>query len=296
MRTRMSCGLAAESAPQDKFQRSSAPGRKFSIMMCAPRARRRTISWPSARRRSQVTDFLLRDCTCHHSEVPLRIRRHLRSASPSPGGSSLITSAPKSPSVLAQKGPAISEPSSTTRMPVSGPDTERYYVRSTKLFALKLFALEQAKRVVFEHRLVALVHHAVGEAHQAAVALGGKPVLDHFSLDVDRVAEDRRLLHIERGVEESEAGVLHGRQEEPLGEGVDERRRHGATLDGAAAIIADGEELLGEPRHVYELREVGLADRAPVRTEAEAEAQILETESTPNDRQGFGGHGCGILY
>src|SRR3954454_20533630 len=211
MRTRTSCGLAAESAPQDKFQRSSAPGRKFSIMMCAPRARRRTISWPSARRRSQVTDFLLRDCTCHHSDVPLRMRRHLRSASPSPGGSSLITSAPKSPSVLAQKGPAISEPSSTTRMPVSGPDTERYYVRSTKLFAL-----EQAKRVVFEHRLVALVHHAVGEAHEAAVALGGKPVLDHFSLHVNRVAEDCRLLHIERGVEESEAGVLHGRQEEPL--------------------------------------------------------------------------------
>jgi hypothetical protein len=33
-----------------------------------------------------------------------------------------------------------------------------------------------------------------------------------------------------------------------------------------------------------------------VRAEAKAEAEILETESAPDDGQGFGGHGCGILY
>src|SRR5919204_142051 len=167
MRTRMSSRFAAESASQPKFQRSSAPGRKFSIMMCARLARRRTISWPSGRRRSQVTDFLFRDCTCHQSDVPLRIRRHLRSASPSPGGSSLITSAPKSPSVLAQNGPAMSEPSSSTLIPASGPLTN-----------LGLFAPQQPQRVVLEYRAPALIDHLVGEAHEAAVALGSEAMLD----------------------------------------------------------------------------------------------------------------------
>src|SRR3954470_537004 len=125
MRTSMSFGLILDSASQARFQRSSAPGRKFSIMMCESRASRRTISWPSGVLRSQVTDFLFRDCTCHQSDVPLRMRRHLRSGSPSPGGSILITSAPKSASVLAQNGPAMRLPSSRTRIPLRGPDMER---------------------------------------------------------------------------------------------------------------------------------------------------------------------------
>src|SRR5437870_4147979 len=74
-----------------------------------------------------------------------------------------------------------------------------------------LLALEQPQRVVLEHGLAALVDHLVGEAHQAAVALRGEPVLDHLGLDVDRVADARRALHVERRIEEREAGVLHGR-------------------------------------------------------------------------------------
>src|SRR3954469_7416739 len=184
MRTNMSVELILESASQPRFQRSSAPGRKFSIMMCERRARRRTISWPCGSRRSQVTDFLLRDCTCHQSEVPFRMRRHVRSASPSPGGSILITSAPKSPSVLAQNGPAMSEPSSRTRMPVRGPLTKNDYVLSTKLFAF-----QQAQRVVFQHALGSLVDDAVGEAREAPVTLAGEAQFSDLAFDVDRVAD-----------------------------------------------------------------------------------------------------------
>src|SRR6476659_1461927 len=121
MRSATSFGFSRESCSQPRFHFSSAPGRKFSTAICEPRARRRTISCPSGRRRLHVTDFLFRDCTCHQREVPLRMRRHLRSASPSPGGSILITSAPKSASVLAQNGPAIRLPSSSTRTPLKGP-------------------------------------------------------------------------------------------------------------------------------------------------------------------------------
>ena len=37
------------------------------------------MAWPRPRRRSSATDFLLRDCTCHQTEVPSLIRRQLRS-------------------------------------------------------------------------------------------------------------------------------------------------------------------------------------------------------------------------
>src|SRR5438094_301729 len=274
----MSCGFSAASAFQPRFQRSSAPGRKFSIMICARRARRRTISWPSGRRRSQVTDFLLRDCTCHQSDVPFRRRRHLRSASPSPGGSSLITSAPKSPSVFAQNGPAMSEPSSSTRIPVSGPVTKiTYLVRN-------LFALEQAQRVVFEHALAALVDHAVGEAREAAIAPAREAQLRHLAFDVDRVADERRRLHVERRVEEGEPGVLHGRQQQAFGEGVDQRRRHGAALDCAAGLVGHSEELLGEPAQVDEGGEIRFGDGAPVGAEAKADAQVLIAEAPADER------------
>src|SRR6185295_20188986 len=286
MRTSTSFGFARDSSSQPRFQRSSAPGRKFSIMMCVPRARRRTISCPSGWRRSQVTDFLLRDCTCHQSEVPLRMRRHLRSGSPSPGGSILITSAPKSASVFAQNGPAISEPNSRTRTPASGPPlesgSEPDFIRSFQLNYVRrtdLFALEEAKRVVLQHRLAALVQHLVREPHQAAVALRREAVLDHFRLDVDGVADEGGPFDVERRVEEREPGVLHGRQQQAFGERIDERAGYGAALDAALRIVLYGEELLGEPGQVDEGGEVGLGDRAAVGAETKADAQILERES-----------------
>ena len=57
----------------------------------------------------------------HHSEVPSCSRRHVRSGSPAPGGSTLITSAPNSASSRAANGPAINCPSSRTLMPCNAP-------------------------------------------------------------------------------------------------------------------------------------------------------------------------------
>ncbi|KAG1167202.1 hypothetical protein G6F35_017806 [Rhizopus arrhizus] len=79
----------------------------------------RIRSCASGWRRSRLTDFLLRDCTCHQTDVPSWIRRQLRRGSPLPGGSILITSAPNSPSILAANGPAISWPNSSTRIPLN---------------------------------------------------------------------------------------------------------------------------------------------------------------------------------
>ena len=84
---------------------------------------------PPVVRRSTVMLRLLRPATLHHSESPVTSAwPHWRSTSPLPGGSTLMTSAPRSPSICAQKGPAITCPSSMTLMPESGPATRSSFV------------------------------------------------------------------------------------------------------------------------------------------------------------------------
>src|SRR5215211_3668094 len=100
---------------------SNVPGLKFSTTTSASEMRRRARSCPSSSRRLRVTDFLLRAMIGHHRVCPsLRWRPQTRMGSPLPGGSSLITSAPKSARSWPQKGPARRLPISTTRTPSSG--------------------------------------------------------------------------------------------------------------------------------------------------------------------------------
>ena len=79
----------------------------------------RASAWPSSSRRSMAIERLLRDCTCHHTEVPSveNLAPVAQRIATRPALRSLITSAPKSPSVLAANGPAMSCPISTTRSP-----------------------------------------------------------------------------------------------------------------------------------------------------------------------------------
>src|SRR5215207_4635793 len=100
---------------------SSVPGLKFSTTMSASEMRRRARSCPSSSRRLRVTDFLLRAIIGHQRVCPsLRWRPQTRMGSPVPGGSSFMTSAPKSPRSWPQKGPARRLPISTTRTPSRG--------------------------------------------------------------------------------------------------------------------------------------------------------------------------------
>ena len=64
---------------------------------------------------------LLRPITFHHKDRPSFIGVQCRIESPTPGSSTLITSAPKSASCVAASGPAIMLPASITRMPTRGP-------------------------------------------------------------------------------------------------------------------------------------------------------------------------------
>src|ERR671917_2875294 len=97
------------------------PGRKFSTRTSALARSLRASSCPSFSRRFSVTDFLLRAMIGHQRVRPsLRWRPHSRIGSPLPGGSSLMTSAPKSARSWPQKGPASRLPISTTRTPSRG--------------------------------------------------------------------------------------------------------------------------------------------------------------------------------
>src|SRR5215203_5628814 len=100
---------------------SSVPGLKFSMTTSAPEMRRRARSCPSSSRRLRVTDFLLRAMIGHQRVCPsLRCLPHCRMGSPLPGGSTFMTSAPKSARSWPQNGPARRLPISTTRTPSRG--------------------------------------------------------------------------------------------------------------------------------------------------------------------------------
>src|SRR4051794_31892534 len=118
----MSRGLASSRRSGPRFQRSSVPGRKFSMSTSASRASASSSSWPRSSRRLSVMQRLLRTSTGHSRLLPsIWPRPHSRIESGLPGGSTLITSAPRSPSSRPANGPASMPPSSRTRSPASGP-------------------------------------------------------------------------------------------------------------------------------------------------------------------------------
>ena len=70
MRARMIPGFTSCIRSKPTFQRSSVPGRKFSVTTSARRTSPSRSSWPRSDRRFSVTHFLLRDWTGHQSERP----------------------------------------------------------------------------------------------------------------------------------------------------------------------------------------------------------------------------------
>lgn len=99
-------GLAAFSSSQPRFHFSRVPGRKFSISTSASATSLRRISRPPGVERSSVMFRLLRPRSFHHRPTPSFDGPWPRDGSGLRGCSTLITSAPKSPSMVAASGPA----------------------------------------------------------------------------------------------------------------------------------------------------------------------------------------------
>src|SRR5262244_4310328 len=96
------------------------PGRKFSKTTSARAMRRRRMACPSGAFMFRVRLFLLRLTDMKYVASPPAKGGQPRVSSPLPGSSTLMTSAPMSPSDMAQKGPASTRVRSITRTPCSG--------------------------------------------------------------------------------------------------------------------------------------------------------------------------------
>src|SRR2546421_10632764 len=102
-------------------QRSSALGRLPSTSTSLTSSNWWKSSCPSGRRRSSVTQRLLRLTLFQTRPMPSLRSPHVRIGSPDPGCSTLMTSAPNSPSAVPTIGPANSVAASMTRRPSRGP-------------------------------------------------------------------------------------------------------------------------------------------------------------------------------
>src|SRR3954468_15758338 len=178
----MALGLRAwmSSGPRPHF--SIVPGRKFSSTMSAVAARSRAISWALGSRRVRVTERLLRARIDHHRLWSLwRRRPQSRIASPSPGASILITSAPKSPRSVPVYGPARSCPNSIARSPCSGGS------------AMRAHLLQERHGAEDVHP-----HHGLGQRGVAGAERGDEPAVAEQRLRAllvrvpERGAEDAR--------------------------------------------------------------------------------------------------------
>src|SRR2546428_5084440 len=96
------------------------PVRKFSSTTSLFFTSRLSSSRPSGALRLSVTLCLLRLTARKYVASPPTNGGHERVSSPLPGSSILITSAPMSPRIIEQKGPASTRVRSSTRIPDSG--------------------------------------------------------------------------------------------------------------------------------------------------------------------------------
>src|SRR6266511_2757917 len=119
MLTRTRRGLRFWMRTRGRPRRASVPGRKFSIKTSERSISCSSTASSSARLRSSEIPTLLRFTSRKYVLAPSTNGPNVRASSPR-GGSTLITSAPRSASNMPQNGPARTLPSSSTRTPTKG--------------------------------------------------------------------------------------------------------------------------------------------------------------------------------
>src|SRR5215217_1405324 len=133
--TRRGFSSARTSVPNPS--RASVPGRKFSNSTSARRSSSASTALSASSLRSRVIDslFLFVDRKYVDSRCPFpgctNGGPQPRVSSPLPGFSTLITRAPRSPSIIAACGPARARVRSTTSVPESGPRVSSVIVCSS---------------------------------------------------------------------------------------------------------------------------------------------------------------------
>src|SRR3970040_545999 len=146
----MSFGFRALSFSYENPSLSSAPGRKFSVTTSLLSISLKTISRPSGRCRSIARLFLLRLKT-GKNPAPAPSRRRVLSPA---GGSTLMTSAPRSASTRPQDGPITMGANSHPRMPSSGSISVQEQVGLQRLRGIDGVAAEIRRAGLAQHVFV----------------------------------------------------------------------------------------------------------------------------------------------
>src|SRR5690242_4790989 len=208
------------------------PVRKFSSRTSLFLASRSRIWRPSGALRFSVTLFLLRLTDMKYVDSPPANGGQPRVSSPLPGSSILMTSAPMSPSSMAQYGPASTRVRSSTRMPFSGASArgigssfhdslrETARDRVDAIAGMAGATPEQARALHGAHvrEVVNVVHrldrHDRSDAQPARLGAVTHEARAAFELD-DRDVQ-RRAKPLRRGVQRGERDDLsdpaHGRR------------------------------------------------------------------------------------
>src|SRR5450830_1017895 len=236
---------------------STSPYLKFWITTSHCRARSRTICWPSGVFRSTVTERLLRFTLLKYavSVSPMR-RPQSRVSSPRLGCSTLITSAPKSPSTMPHQGPASTRERSSTRMPASGSPEGEAVMGLVSVKSLWSAGLAQFHEVGF-----ALVEEGTDALQRFCATLGPHHVLGlQIELLFERGLGCGAAQGLDRGIGLQRpvghlAGQVHG-----LGQRI---ARVGEAVDraqGMQALARDaltGQTQLGQHLARHELGQEG---------------------------------------
>src|SRR5882762_9602948 len=221
---------------------SSAPGRKFSVSTSLRSISLSTRSRPSECLRSTARLFLLRLNTGKNPAPACSSRRVLSPSS----GSTLITSAPRSASIMPQEGPITMCANSTTRTPSSS-GTESFGQAGERRVAVHRFFGDGVDQDLARGEELLEVH-ARGDSHRFEhehQVLG-----DDVAARAGRERAAAEAAH--RAVEGAHAFLVRG---ERVGETEATRVVEVRSLE----LRADGLSDFG--KYAPDLRRVGIADR-----------------------------------
>src|SRR5882724_3830189 len=232
-------GLARARTSYPRPKASTAPWAKLSITMSDAVTSRRKRARPSSEPfRSMVMLRLLRLRKWKFAEVPAGM---VRDWSPSPGRSTLTTSAPRSASSRPADGPAMMWPSSRARRPSSGSAPAGVVMGCpSNSMAARGPSIEPAPAQQRHQILHLLVHAAsgvgaVGEVRGAIERRGGGPDGGEVLLQRDAGIHARTIGGADTGGERGQLGL-----EEDGHAGAAERVAVPCIADGAPAQRADG--------------------------------------------------------
>ena len=151
-------------------------------------------------------------------------------------------------------------------------------------------ARHHAHGLVGDHRDTVLIDDVVHRRDDAAVALTGRPDIEHFHFGMHGIAGEDRFQNFLLNFKQRQPRGLHRRlNKQTLDDGVSAGRRYNAALNGTMVVIERKirENRLDHAGDANELNEVSLGDRPIERPELLALGEIIPVKPYTNCLHGY---------